>query len=206
MSLLSFFGLTPAHALEPGDPAPALTATDQDGKPLDFAAIYKSGVTLVYFYPKADTPGCTAEACSLRDNYTDLRARGLQVIGVSEDKAGAQKKFQDKYNLPFPLVADIDGAVAKAFGVPTTMGFAKRQSLPHQRRQNSVARPQRLHQKPSRRRPRRAGETGGEVTYNHLPAADSRKKACTPHHHCGKSPQSRIASRFTGSQFPGLVE
>jgi peroxiredoxin Q/BCP len=129
MSLLSFLGLTSAHALEPGDPAPALTATDQDGKPLDFAAIYKTGVTLVYFYPKADTPGCTAEACSLRDNYTDLRARGLQVIGVSEDKSGAQKKFQDKYSLPFPLVADTDGAVAKAFGVPTTMGFVKRQSF-----------------------------------------------------------------------------
>ena len=129
MSLLSFFGLTPAHALEVGDPAPVLTATDQDGKSLDFAAVYKSGVTLVYFYPKADTPGCTAEACSLRDNYTDLRARGLQVIGVSEDKAEAQKKFQDKYKLPFPLVADTDGAVAKAFGVPAAMGFAKRQSF-----------------------------------------------------------------------------
>src|SRR5450755_5000601 len=82
------------------------------------------------FYPKADTPGCTAEACSLRDSYDDLRAKGLQIIGVSEDKAEAQKKFQEKYKLPFPLVADGgSGAVAKAFGVPTLMGFAKRQSF-----------------------------------------------------------------------------
>ncbi len=129
MSLLAFFGFTSGHAVEIGDPAPAITAIDQDGKPLDFSAIYKSGITLVYFYPKADTPGCTAEACSLRDNYDDLRAKGLQIIGVSEDKTGAQKKFQEKYKLPFPLVADSDGAVAKAFGVPTLKGFARRQSF-----------------------------------------------------------------------------
>ena len=128
MSLLSFLGIT-ANALEVGDPAPAVTALDQDGKPLSFEQAYKKGVTLVYFYPKADTPGCTAEACSLRDSYDDLRAKGLQIIGVSEDKADAQKKFQEKYKLPFPLVADSDGLVAKAFGVPTAGGFAKRQSF-----------------------------------------------------------------------------
>jgi peroxiredoxin Q/BCP len=128
MSFLSFLGLT-ANALELGDPAPALTATDQDGKPLSFEQVYKKGVTLVYFYPKADTPGCTAEACSLRDSYDDLRAKGLQIIGVSEDKADAQKKFQEKYKLPFSLIADSDGQVAKAFGVPTAGGFASRQSF-----------------------------------------------------------------------------
>lgn len=128
MSLLSFLGLS-ASALEVGDPAPAVTANDQDGKPLSFPEAYKKGVTLVYFYPKADTPGCTAEACSLRDSYDDLRAKGLQIIGVSEDKADAQKKFQEKYKLPFSLVADTDGSVAKAFGVPTTGGFAARQSF-----------------------------------------------------------------------------
>lgn len=128
MSLLSFLGIT-TNALEVGDPAPAVTAVDQDGKPLSFEKAYKKGVTLVYFYPKADTPGCTAEACSLRDSYDDLRAKGLQIIGVSEDKADAQKKFQEKYKLPFPLVADSNGLVAKAFGVPTVGGFAKRQSF-----------------------------------------------------------------------------
>lgn len=128
MSLLSFLGIT-ASALDVGAPAPAIKATDQDGKPLSFEEIYKKGITLVYFYPKADTPGCTAQACSLRDNYDDLRAKGLQVIGVSEDKAEDQKKFQEKYKLPFLLVADSDGAVAKAFEVPVAAGFAKRQSF-----------------------------------------------------------------------------
>lgn len=130
MSILSFFGLNFfASALELGDPAPDIKAIDQDSKPVHFADVYKAGVTLVFFYPKADTPGCTAEACSLRDSYADLRARGLQVIGVSEDKVEAQKKFQDKYSLPFPLIADEDGSVAKAFGVPAVAGFAKRQSF-----------------------------------------------------------------------------
>jgi len=129
MSLLAFFGLAPSRALDVGTPAPEITAVDQDGNSVAFADIYKKGVTLVYFYPKADTPGCTKEACSLRDAFSDLHGRGLQILGVSEDVQEAQKKFQTKYNLPFTLIADHDGAVAKAFGVPTTMGFAKRQSF-----------------------------------------------------------------------------
>jgi peroxiredoxin Q/BCP len=129
MSLLAFFGLTPSRGLDVGAPAPDITATDQDGAPVAFADTYKKGITLVYFYPKADTPGCTKEACSIRDSFATLRARGLQVLGVSEVNEDAQKKFQTKYRLPFTLIADHDGAVAKAFGVPTTMGFAKRQSF-----------------------------------------------------------------------------
>ncbi len=130
MGLLTFFGiLPPANALDTGSDAPAPTATNQDGGQVSFADVYKKGVTLVYFYPKADTPGCTAEACSLRDSYADLTALGVQVIGVSEDNSGDQKKFQDKYKLPFTLIADTDGAVAKAFGVPLLGKFAKRQSF-----------------------------------------------------------------------------
>jgi len=129
MSLLAFLGLTPSRAIEVGASAPEITGIDQDGATVSFADTYKKGITLVYFYPKADTPGCTKEACSLRDSFATLRARGLEVIGVSEDQQEAQKKFQTKYNLPFTLIADHDGAVAKAFGVPTTMGFAKRQSF-----------------------------------------------------------------------------
>ena len=129
MSLLAFFGLTPSRAIELGAPAPELTGVDQDGKSVSFADAYKKGVTLVYFYPKADTPGCTKEACSLRDSFASLRGRGLQILGVSEDKTDAQKKFRLKYQLPFTLIADSDGAVAKAFGVPTLGGFAKRQSF-----------------------------------------------------------------------------
>ena len=129
MSLLSFLGIGPARAIDIGAAAPEITAIDQDGNPVAFADIYKKGTTLVYFYPKADTPGCTKEACSLRDSFPELRARGLQILGVSEDQEAAQKSFQDKYKLPFTLIADHDGSVAKAFGVPTTMGFAKRQSF-----------------------------------------------------------------------------
>lgn len=129
MSLLAFLGLIPSQAIEVGADAPAITAMDQNGNSVAFADVYKKGVTLVYFYPKADTPGCTKEACSLRDSFVTLNGRGLQIIGVSEDKQDAQKNFQTKYQLPFTLIADSDGAVAKAFGVPTTNGFAKRQSF-----------------------------------------------------------------------------
>ena len=129
MSLLAFLGLIPARAIDIGADAPAITAVDQDGNNVAFADIYKKGTTLVYFYPKAGTSGCTKEACSLRDSFPDLRARGLQILGVSEDQQDAQKKFQTQYHLPFTLIADHDGAVAKAFGVPTLMGIAKRQSF-----------------------------------------------------------------------------
>ena len=129
MSFFTFFGLKSAVAVEIGAPAPAIGAIDEAGQPVHFADYYSKGVTLVYFYPKADTPGCTAEACGLRDSFAGLQARGVQILGVSEDKPDAQKKFRDKYHLPFVLVADADGAVAKAFGVPTFLGFAKRQSF-----------------------------------------------------------------------------
>ena len=129
MSFLAFFGLRPASAIEVGEAAPEVSGVAEDGKAINLADYYKKGLTLVYFYPKADTPGCTTEACSLRDNFDALKAKGLQVIGVSEDKPDSQKSFKDKYHLPFVLVADSDGKVAKAFGVPTLLGFAKRQSF-----------------------------------------------------------------------------
>jgi peroxiredoxin Q/BCP len=129
MSLFTFLGLKTAAAIEIGADAPALTAVDENGQTVRFSDYYSKGATLVYFYPKADTPGCTKEACSLRDSFDGLKARGLQILGVSEDKPDAQKKFREKYHLPFVLIADADGAVAKAFGVPTFLGFAKRQSF-----------------------------------------------------------------------------
>ena len=122
-----------AIPLAVGAPAPQISAIDQEGKPIQFADIYSKGITLVYFYPKADTPGCTAEACSLRDSYENLHAKGLQIIGVSRDNSGTQKQCQDKYKLPFTLVADTDGKVAEAFGVPMMMKgiipLASRQSF-----------------------------------------------------------------------------
>lgn len=118
-----------ASPLTVGTDAPKVSAPNQDGTEVDFAATYAKGPTLVYFYPKADTPGCTAQACSLRDNFATLSGKNLQIVGVSNDSPAAQKKFQEKYNLPFALVSDTDGRVASAFGVPTTFGFASRQSF-----------------------------------------------------------------------------
>ena len=112
-----------AAPLPIGSPAPMVTAPDQSGKPVHFADIYAKGVTLVYFYPKAGTSGCTAEACSLRDAYTQLEAQGVQVIGVSRDTAEAQSKFQADNHLPFTLIADTDGTVATAFGVKKLGGI-----------------------------------------------------------------------------------
>jgi peroxiredoxin Q/BCP len=122
-----------ATPLAVGAPAPQVSAMNQEGKPIQFADVYSKGITLVYFYPKAGTSGCTAEACSLRDSYEKLHAQGLQIIGVSRDNADAQKHFQEQNNLPFTLVADTNGKVAAAFGVPMMMGgllpIATRQSF-----------------------------------------------------------------------------
>ena len=104
--------------LEVGASAPTLTAVDQDGKTIQFKDVYAKGPTLVYFYPKSDTPGCTKQACSLRDDWSALKEKGIQVIGVSGDKVEAQKAFVDKHKLPFTIVADHDFKVADAFGSP----------------------------------------------------------------------------------------
>lgn len=130
ITLMGFFGPS-LKALETGAPAPLVSGIDQSGNPIHFADIYAKGTTLVFFYPKADTPGCTAQACSLRDSFADLQGKNLQILGVSRDSAASQKKFQEKYQLPFPLVADADGRLAEAFGVGGVMGLpvSKRQSF-----------------------------------------------------------------------------
>ncbi|HEV7403060.1 MAG TPA: peroxiredoxin [Chthoniobacteraceae bacterium] len=112
-----------------GAAAPKITAIDQDGKTIDFAEYYKKGTTLVYFYPKANTGGCTKQACGLRDNWSKLKEAGIQVIGVSEDPKELQKDFETKNQLPFKLAADTDGKVAQAFGVPLMGKVTKRQSF-----------------------------------------------------------------------------
>ena len=101
-----------------GAKAPEIKAMDQNGKEVDFTEFYKKGYTLVYFYPKAGTEGCTAQACSLRDGYAKLTEKGIQVIGVSTDKAAAQKSFHEKNSLPFTLISDPERKVINAFGVP----------------------------------------------------------------------------------------
>lgn len=113
-----------------GAAVPDVTAPDENGRPVKLADATARGLTLVYFYPKAGTPGCTAQACSLRDGIVDLKKLGVRVIGVSRDTPEAQLAFQKKYELPFTLIADADGKVIAAFGVPTLpFGLAKRQSF-----------------------------------------------------------------------------
>lgn len=101
--------------LEIGNRMPDFSAADQNGNIVKSADLIGKK-TVVYFYPKANTPGCTAEACSLRDNYERFLALGYKVIGISKDSVKAQKNFSDKYALPFPLLADTDALIIKAFG------------------------------------------------------------------------------------------
>ena len=116
------------RALEVGDPAPDVTLKLTDGKEVKLSSL-KGKQVLVYFYPKDDTPGCTAQAKGLRDGWADIQAAGLEVYGVSTQDAESHKSFIDKHNLPFPLVVDTDGSVAKAFRVPMRLSFAARQSF-----------------------------------------------------------------------------
>ena len=122
LSAMFLFSKASAEPLKVGDAAPAVTATTDSGEKIAFADVYKKQpYTLVYFYPKADTPGCTKQGCSLRDGYEALTKKGVAVIGVSHDDVAAQKAFKEKYKLPFTLIADMDSAVINAFGVPTAM-------------------------------------------------------------------------------------
>lgn len=118
-----------AEPLAEGSALPVVTQKNQDGQPVKLAEAGAAGFLLVYFYPKADTPGCTKQACSLRDAYAALTEKGVKIFGVSLDSVKAQKAFKDKYHLPFDLLADEDATVVTAFGVPKTMGFAKRQAF-----------------------------------------------------------------------------
>lgn len=102
--------------LQEGDKAPDFTAKDQNGKPISLAD-FKGKTVILYFYPKDDTPGCTAEACDFRDNYQSLVGKGFEVIGVSTDDEKSHKKFETKYSLPFPLIADESKEIVEAYGV-----------------------------------------------------------------------------------------
>ncbi|MEM8868044.1 MAG: peroxiredoxin [Verrucomicrobiota bacterium] len=101
--------------LEIGTPAPSVVTTDHEGKSLNLGEALAEGKALVFFYPKAMTPGCTKQACSLRDGYDQLTEMGVTIFGVSSDTAETQAEFREKHQLPFTLIADTDQAVSKAF-------------------------------------------------------------------------------------------
>lgn len=134
--LLAGLGLAVTHEhaqaqeakLNKGDPAPRFTLSDQDGKTRSLAD-YRGHWLVLYFYPKDDTPGCTTEACKFRDEYKLYLERGVDVLGVSIDSRESHERFAKKYDLPFPLLADTDGAVAKQYGAYWSLGplrFARR--------------------------------------------------------------------------------
>jgi peroxiredoxin Q/BCP len=112
-----------------GSPIPALSAKDQEGQLINLPDYGKQGFLLVFFYPKANTPGCTAQACSLRDSSADLTKRGVKILGISADQVSSQKEFATDHKLPYPLLADSENKIIQAFGVGGLFGFAQRSAF-----------------------------------------------------------------------------
>lgn len=111
-----------------GKPPPSFTAKDQEGKDISLSAL-KGKPVVIYFYPKDETSGCTAEAQGFRDSWKDIEAKGVVLIGVSTDNPESHKAFAKHHGLPFQLVSDESGAIAKSFGVPNRLGFLGRQTF-----------------------------------------------------------------------------
>ncbi len=107
-----------------GEPAPAFKLQDQNNETRQLSD-YNGKWVVIYFYPKDDTPGCTTEACHFRDDIYKIRALNAEIIGVSIDDSSSHAKFSDKYGLPFPLLADTDGTVAKSYGCLWSLGPVK---------------------------------------------------------------------------------
>ena len=119
LSLVAFTGAAVAAPPAVGQPAPAFKLQDQDGK-WHTLADYKGKWVAIYFYPKDDTPGCTTQACSFRDNIFAFNKEGAVILGISVDDVESHKKFAEKHGLPFTLLADADKAVSKSYGVLKT--------------------------------------------------------------------------------------
>lgn len=111
-----------ARALAPGDPIPAIALMDAEGT-LRRSDQLAGRPLVLFFYPKDDTPGCTAEACAFRDSYADLRALGAEVWGVSSDDAASHRRFAERHRLPYPLLVDSGNSLRQAFGVPSVLGL-----------------------------------------------------------------------------------
>lgn len=117
------------EALPLGARIPSVTVPDDSGNAVNLSGMGATGWLLVYFYPRADTPGCTKQACSLRDSYAELLDLGVHVYGASLDSVARQREFRAKHHLPFPLLADTETELAEAFGVPHSFGFTRRQAF-----------------------------------------------------------------------------
>jgi thioredoxin-dependent peroxiredoxin len=104
------------NMLQVGNPLPEISVNDESGKSVNLADFIGRKL-VVFFYPKANTPGCTAEACDLRDHYKELQDAGYQILGVSADTEKAQASFKNKFNFPYPLLADVDKQLINVFGV-----------------------------------------------------------------------------------------
>ena len=109
--------------VEVGDRAPDFTLPDQTGKPVRLSDLLAGHVVVLYFYPKDETAGCTAEACSFRDSYQVFKDAGAEVVGVSSDSVESHQSFAAHHGLPFTLLSDANGALRKRYGVPTTFGM-----------------------------------------------------------------------------------
>lgn len=114
--------------LKVGDQLPQFEGTNQNGETIDSKNLIGKKL-VVFFYPKANTPGCTAEACNLRDNYTELKKQGFQLLGVSADAVKNQKNFSDKYELPFDIIADETRDIIEKFGVWQLKKFMGREFM-----------------------------------------------------------------------------
>jgi len=131
MVLMAMFNFAKADSLNIDDTAPSFELHDQIGQSHSLKG-YQGQWIVLYFYPKDDTPGCTTEACAFRDEYKVISELNTQVLGVSTDSTESHAEFAEKYSLPFPLLADIDGQVAKQYGALASLGpirFAKRHTI-----------------------------------------------------------------------------
>ena len=112
-----------SEGLKVGDRVPSFTLSDQNGQPTSLAELLTGGCLVLYFYPKDDTPGCTAEACAFRDEHEDFALEGACVVGVSSDDVPSHRRFADRHDLPFRLLSDRGGELRRLFGVPRTLGL-----------------------------------------------------------------------------------
>ena len=121
MGVLDFLG-GGAPGVKVGERAPEFALPDANGKEVSLAS-FRGRPVVLYFYPKDDTPGCTKEACTFRDQYQDFQDAGAEVLGVSSDSSESHRKFAERHRLPFMLLADRGGKVRKSYGVPATLGL-----------------------------------------------------------------------------------